>query len=112
MRKTVVFDPYVTIMEIPAGENTSKMTIPEKNQLSYENVVDEVRRRRKEAIRIAKENIMVLNHNGRLLREVLKSTEKSHEDYEYYRSQLEETLFSLEQWKLKTRHYNKTMYGV
>ena len=110
--KSVTFNPRVTIFEVPVESEPKKMTIPERDISSFEDIIDEIKRRRKEAVRLAKENIDVLENNAKIVREVLRTMEKTHEDYEYFKTKLEETLFDLKQWHSKTQHYKKEYYGV
>jgi len=110
--KSVTFNPRVTVFVVPVESNPKKMTIPERDISSFEDIADEIKRRRQEAVRIAKENIEVLKNNAKILREVLNPMEKTNEDYEYFKTKLEEMLFDLKQWHLKTQHYKKEYYGV
>ncbi|AGE56218.1 hypothetical protein PBCVNEJV1_194L [Paramecium bursaria Chlorella virus NE-JV-1] len=99
--KSVTFDPYVMIFTIPAEESTNKMVVPEKQNRSYARIDLEIKQRKSQAKKIAKQNIANLRHSIAVYKEAQKNA--APEDAEYFKTRTSECIFELKLWKTKIR---------
>ena len=103
--KSVSFSKSVEVKYIDREGSSNKVVKYKSDNFSYADIRAEISKRRKHAIKKAKESMTTLRHNIKVYDEILKDTHPDNPDFEYFKDLKSDSWFTLKMLILSMKNY-------